>query len=79
MMDMQDVIITAVESPTGGLDALAGRLEQQGLHVGRVFSYGVITGSISTKKLSALHDVSGVEDIRTEQTFRLPQADSVIQ
>lgn len=79
MMDMQNVIITAVESPTGGLDALAGRLEKQGLHVGQVFSYGVITGSVSSRKLPMLHNVSGVEDIQTEQSFRLPHADSLIQ
>ncbi|MBC8081922.1 MAG: hypothetical protein H7Z21_01815 [Hymenobacter sp.] len=74
-----NVIITASESPEGGLAALTERLKQEGLQVNRVFRYGVITGTIPAGRLADFQAMKDVAQVQQEPTFQLAPPESFIQ
>lgn len=75
----QQFIVTAADSPEGGLEGLAKRLTEGGMKVERIQPYGVITGRIPAGSVAALKAMKDVLDVAQERTFQAPPPDSPIQ
>jgi hypothetical protein len=72
-----DLLITA--DKVGHLDRLAKSLEDQGLEIRKTFPRsGTIVGTGDSSMLESLKTVEGVEDIRQEESVRLPPMDESI-
>lgn len=79
-MDKVQVTISIDNAHRDQLDQISEQLTTAGLEVEQTLStLGVITGSVETKKMSALSEVTGVAAVEPSRTIQLAPPDANVQ
>ncbi len=73
------VIITISEDYLKGLDIIVAKLREEGLHVNRLYDYGVIVGEIEENSVHCILVHKEILSCSEEKIIQLPPPDSDVQ
>ncbi|NCJ05311.1 ketohydroxyglutarate aldolase [Synechococcales cyanobacterium C] len=79
-MERIKVTVTVRDAHLGQIETVAQKLADLGLAIEQTLpTIGVITGTVRSEQVQALRQVSEVELVAAEQSYRLPPPSSNIQ
>lgn len=76
----KSIIVTVADHMLGDINQVAKKLAARGMKINQVMPItGVIAGSCSPAKMSALEQVDGVASVEEEASATLPPSDAAVQ
>lgn len=76
----KSIIVTVADHMLGDINQVAKNLAAKGMKINQVMPItGVIAGSCTSTKMSALEQVDGVASVEEEVSATLPPSDATVQ